>query len=100
MNVDGQPTVGIKISREGHRDVELYFDKSTGLLLKRKQAVLDPASGMEIAQEVIFSNYEDVDGVKHWKKIVAYRGGKKLLEGDVTEIEFLEEIDEAEFAAP
>ncbi len=100
VNVDGQPTVGIKISREGHRNVELYFDKSTGLLLKRKQAVLDAASGMEIAQEVIFSNYEDVDGVKHWKKLVAYRAGKKFLEGTVTEIEFLEKIDEAEFAAP
>ena len=51
IEVDGRPAVGIKVSSEGHRDVELYFDHSTWLLLKRKQTVLDQLD-MEVSQEV------------------------------------------------
>src|SRR5262249_4398512 len=32
--VEGRPTVGVKVSHKGRRDVRLFFDKEKGLLLK------------------------------------------------------------------
>src|SRR5436853_6227629 len=74
--VDGKPAVGVRVKSKGHRDVQLYFDKSSGLLVKRQYKVLDPGSGQEVSQEVVFGDYQDKDGVKHYRKIAAYRDGK------------------------
>jgi len=98
--VDGKPAVGVLVKSKGHRDVKLYFDKSSGLLVKRQHKVLDPTSGKEVSQEVLFSDYQDKDGVKHYRKIVAYRDGKKLFEGKVTELEFFDKLDDKVFARP
>jgi hypothetical protein len=97
--VDSRPTVGVKVASKGHRDVTLYFDAATGLLLKRQQQVLD-GSGKLVGQEVVFSDYQEKDGIKHWHKITLYGEGKKLLEGAVTKLEFVEKFDDREFAKP
>jgi hypothetical protein len=65
IKVDGRPAVGILVNSKGRRDVKLYFDKASGLLVKREHRVLDPASGKEVQQEVIFSDYQEKDGLKH-----------------------------------
>jgi hypothetical protein len=99
VDVDGQPAVGVKITSEGHRDVRLYFDKSTGLLVKREQTILDDM-GKLVPQEVIFTDYQDRDGVKHWMKIRALRDGKQTLEAEVVEIELLDTVDDNVFGKP
>lgn len=97
--VDDRPTVGVKVASKGHRDVTLYFDAATGLLVKRQQQVLDDA-GKLVGQEVVFSDYQEKDGVKHWHKIILYRDGKKIVEAAVTKLEFVEKFDEREFVKP
>src|SRR5437899_8827181 len=84
IKVDGKPTVGVLVKSKGHRDVKLYFDKSSGLLVKRQHNVLDATSGKEVSQEVLLSDFQDKDAVQHYRKIVACRDGKKLFEGTVT----------------
>src|SRR4051794_12104141 len=37
--VDDRPAAGVQVSHKGHRDVKLYFDKQTGLLVKSEQTV-------------------------------------------------------------
>jgi len=49
-------------------------------------------------QEIYFSDYEEKEGLKHCKKIVAFRDGKKALDATVTEIEFFDKLDEKVFA--
>ena len=98
--IDNKPAVGVFVKSKGHRDVKLYFDKSSGLLVKRQHNVLDPVSGKEVSQEVLFSDFQDKDGVKHYRKIAAYRGGKKLFEGKVTELEFFDKLEDKVFARP
>jgi hypothetical protein len=98
--VDGKPAVGVRVKSKGHRDVTLYFDKGTGLLVKRAQAVLDPVSGKEVKQEVVFGDYADKSGVKHYKTITAFRDGKKVIEAKVTAVEFLDKVDPKLFAKP
>jgi hypothetical protein len=100
IKVDGRPAVGIIVKSAGHRDVKLYFDVASGLLVKREHRVLDPSSGAEVRQEVVFGDYQTKDGLKHYKKITAYRDGQKVLEAKVTEIEFFKNLDEKMFARP
>src|SRR5262249_10942104 len=51
VKVSGKPAVGIRVKSKGHREVKLYFDKSTGLLVKREHSVLDQMTGKEVNQE-------------------------------------------------
>lgn len=98
--VNGAPATGVKIASKGHRDVTLYFDKKTNLLVKRAHPILDPATGAETLQVVTFGDHELKDGVMHYRTITAYRDGKPFVEAKVTEIEFLPKIDEKVFAKP
>jgi len=100
IKIDRKPAVGVLVKSTGKRDVKLYFDKASGLLVKREHQVLDPASGKEVRQEVIFSDYQQSDGLKHYKKIVALRDGKKVIDAKVTEMEFFRKLDEKVFAKP
>ncbi len=60
-NVDGSPAVGIKITAKGHPDVRLYFDRSTGVLVKTQQRRVDPATKKEVLREEVLGDYRVVD---------------------------------------
>ena len=45
VKVDGKPAVGVRVSHKGHRDVNLFFNKDTGLLVKSEQTVKDFMAG-------------------------------------------------------
>ena len=100
IEVDGKPALGVLVKSKGHRDVKLYFDKTSELLVKREHRLVDAASGKEVLQEVIFSDYQDKDGLKHYKSVVGLRDGKKVIDARVIEIEFFEKLDAKTFAKP
>jgi hypothetical protein len=97
--VGGRVAVGVLIKSKGHRDVKLWLDKENGLLVKREHRVLDN-TGKEVAQEVVFSDYRETDGVKHYHALTAYRDGTKIIEAKVREIEFFDKLDKKVFARP
>jgi hypothetical protein len=101
VKIDGKPAVGIRVSHKGYRDVNLFFDKDNGLPLKVERVVKDKNSGgKEQTQEEILKGYKEVSGVLHPMKILINRDGQKYVEGEVTEIEFKEKIDDSVFAKP
>ena len=101
VKVDGKPAVGVRVSHKGHRDINLFFDKESGLLVKRESVIKDfMADGKEVTQETLFSNYKEVKGAKFPMKVVLNRDGKKYVESEMTEIEPKEKIDDAVFAKP
>ena len=53
--VGDTPVVGVQVTKEGKRDVNLYFDKKTHLLLKAEYRAIDQFSKQEVNQEKIFS---------------------------------------------
>ncbi len=68
--VGDRAVAGIKVSSEGHKDINLYFDKETGLLAKagRKVKSMD---GEDVDQEAFYSDFKvDSDGIKRAKKQV------------------------------
>jgi len=102
VKVEDKDAVGVRVTREGKRDVNLYFDKGTGLLLKSEFRVKDVKAGnnKEMTQETLYTDYKAFQGTKHATKIVIKRDGKLFVEANMTEYQPLEKIDDGLFARP
>src|SRR5262249_4827388 len=99
--VGDQDVIGIRVSSAGHRDVSLYFDKNTSLLVKAETKAKDPAMGdQEFNQETIYSDFKEVDGLKYPSKMVVKRDGMDFVNGDVIEWAASEKLDDNNFAKP
>ena len=100
MEIEKKPAVGVKVKREGQREVDLYFDKETGLLVKFEHRVKDEGSGQEVTEENFPSNYKEVEGTKQAMKFTVKRDGKLFIEGDISEYQLLEKVEDSVFAKP
>lgn len=100
QQVNGKPALGVKISKEGKRDIDFYFDKQTGLTAKTERRTKDLMTGQEVTEERIVTEYQDSNDRKMAKKVTVNRDGKKLLDVEILEMQLLESIDDSEFAQP
>ena len=100
VNIDDKPSVGIRVSTEGAKDVSLFFDKKTGLLSKLERQAFDAMTGQEIQEERFVKSWVDKDGRKIPHKLLVHRDGKKFLEAEVLEYQVLESVDASEFEMP
>src|SRR5262249_23048421 len=98
--IEKRTALGVKVTRKDHRDIDLYFDKETGLLLKSETRVKDDGSGQEVAQESFYDDYKEVQGTKQAMKFTGKRDGKVFVEAEATEIELAEKLDASVFAKP
>lgn len=99
--VGNREVLGVKVSKKGKRDVSLYMDKETGLLLKTETKVVDQqAGGIEVVQETEFSNYQEADGIPVARKMLIKRDGKLFVDFEMSEYKHLEKLDEAVFNKP
>ena len=98
--VKGKPALGVRVSKEGKKDVTLFFDKVTGLMTKVEMRKRDLMTGQEATEERFITEYQDVAGRKAAKKIELHRDGKALLEAEVIEIQIVEKLDDGEFVQP
>src|SRR5262249_28364388 len=99
ITVAKQPAKGIRIKSKGHRDLDLYFDKSSGLVVKTESRIL-PADKPPIVLEQILSNYRDFDGLKMATKFTKYENGKLTSVEEYVDFTFVDRIDEREFEKP
>jgi hypothetical protein len=97
--VNGKPALGVKASRND-KEVNFYFDKKTGLTAKVERRTKDFMTGQEVTEERIITEYQKVSGRQTPKKVVINRDGKKFLEAEVVESQYLDRIDDSEFAKP
>lgn len=95
--VEDKPAVGVRISAKGKKDVTIFFDKKTNLMVKIEHRTTDPNTGNEINQERIMLEYKEKDGIQIPKKVLVKHDGKKFIEAESTEFTFLEKIDDNEF---
>jgi hypothetical protein len=101
IKVDGKATVGVKVSRKGHEDIKLYFDKETNLLVKVERRVKASEQGYkEVNQETFFKDWKDVDGIKVVQKVVDKRDGKLYVEEEVSDVKYLEKVEPKLFSKP
>jgi hypothetical protein len=100
VQVKGKPAVGVTVSREGYKDVNLFFDKATGLITKVEVRKRDLMSGQEVTEERFITEYQEVAGRKVAKKVEILRDGKEFLEAEMLEVQILEKADDSEFVQP
>jgi hypothetical protein len=99
INIDKRPALGIRVSSKGHRDVDLFFNKETGLLVKSEARIKDD-DGQEVTEETILIDYKDVQGTKQAMRFTVRRDGKLYLECEVTEYRLAERLEDSVFAKP
>ncbi len=99
--VDDKPAVGVKVSREGHPDVKLYFDKENSLLVKSETKVKSAEQGgQEVNQETLYGNYQQVEGAWMAGKLTLLRDGKKFVEGENSDWKPADKLDDKTFSKP
>ncbi len=99
MKLNGRETVGVLVTVGGQRELKLYFDKASALLVKSEHAV-DGPGGKKVKQEAYYGNYRDVDGYRRPGQVVAFRDGTRVMDAELVEVKSFARIDPAEFTRP
>jgi len=100
VKVKDKPAVGLKVSKKGAKEINVYFDKKSGLIVKTESRRRDETSGEEVTEERIITEYQDAAGRKVARKIEILRDGKVFMEAEVTEVKVVEKVDDNEFTKP
>jgi hypothetical protein len=101
VKIESKPAVGLRVEHKGERDVNLFFDKESGLLVKTEMKARDPMAGdKEFNSESYYSDYRKVDGVQTPFKLSLKRDGEKYVESESTEVKREDKVDETTFAKP
>ncbi len=101
VKVKDKPCLGIRVSSKGRRDVSLFIDKESHLVVKADHRVKDFQEGeQEFNQEYFLSDYKEFDGVKEAAKLAMHRDGKPFLDVEVTEYKHLDKLDDSLFQKP
>ncbi len=91
----------MRVERKGYRDVSLFFDKENGLLLKMQTRVKGPLhNGEEFTAETLYSDYEEVDGLMIAHKFTIKYDGKVYNEGEISDVKFIDKLDDKLFDKP
>jgi hypothetical protein len=94
--VNDKPAIGLKVTGPEKKDFKLYFDKESGLPV-RMIATVSGFQGHEVTQEVTYSAYKEMAGIKKATKVVSTRNGDKFQEQEVTEFKLLDKVDPKTF---
>jgi hypothetical protein len=93
---DGRTLAGIH-AVHSQRPVDLYFDKSTGLLQRLKVITLNDQDGEEEIDEILYDDYRDIQGINYPMRVnVAARNYSSTIR--LSSIEFFDKLDDSVFA--
>jgi outer membrane lipoprotein-sorting protein len=100
-DADGKPTVAVKVTRDKKPAMTLYFDKESGLLVKREIIIKDEfQQWKEVLDEAHFSDYKESNGLKHFTKLKIVRDGKTFIETTLSDAKEVEKLDAKLFEKP
>jgi hypothetical protein len=89
----------VRVSSSGRKDVTLYFDAESHVLVMLERPGFD-ANGVKAEQQEIYSDFRSAGGIKYAVKTQALQSGKVTRESEVIEFQPLEKVDSKEFALP
>jgi hypothetical protein len=99
-DVGGHPARGVKVTSEGHAELQLYFDEDSGRLVKLVRIGEDPVSKRRLVQDTYYRDYKDVDGLSQPMTLVIFLDGRKMMDCAITEWACVEKFDDELFAKP
>jgi hypothetical protein len=99
--VGDKEAVGVKVSRKDHRDVNLFFDKKTNMLLKMERQGKDVmGGGADFNQETYYDDYKEIAGTQQPHKLVIKRDNKDFIDAEITEAKPTDKLDDKVFDKP
>lgn len=102
-DVAGKPAVGVRVSSGKRALATLYFDKASGLLVKREAQVrelLAQPNAPEVSEEIFYSDYKEIDGRKVYTKRRWLSGQSEEYEATLSDHKFLKAVDAKLFEKP
>ena len=99
IKVDDKPALGIKAAKKGMPEVDIYFDKASGLPVRGEMRVKE-ADGMEVAYVASFGGYKKVEGRMHFTRLTVKREDAVVLEMERGDIKAKDKVDDVTFAKP
>jgi hypothetical protein len=98
VKIGAKHAVGILVAHKDHKDLNLFFDKDSGLPLKSEARLAIPG-GQETSVAYHFSDYKQFGAIKHFSKITIKTDGKEFVT-ELTDITVQEKLDDNLFAKP
>ena len=98
IKVDGRPATGVRVSRAGHGDAALFFDKQSSRLVKIERQAREV--GLLVNKEYFLSEPREFEGITRATKQVEFVSGKKSTELVVTLFAFPAKMEDNSFAKP
>jgi hypothetical protein len=101
LNINDRPAVGIKATRKGYPEVDVFFDKQTGLPIKCQVQVTERKGGGETtAHEFYFGAARKADGLVHFTKVSLKRADKLTFEVELSDVKTEDAIEASRFGKP
>jgi hypothetical protein len=105
--VKDKPAVGVKVSHKDYREIQLFFDKDTGLLVKSAMRAKTD-QGEDVNQETFYSDYQDVKDPKEKDKklfkvpmkILIQRDGQTYVDSQTLDYSVVDKLDDKLFEKP
>jgi hypothetical protein len=97
--VNNVTCVGLKIEQKDFKELSLHFDKATGLPAKAEMTIREGGGG-DVNYVFLFSEYKEVDGVKHFTKVAVERDQKHVANVEISNIRLHESLNENVFMKP
>jgi hypothetical protein len=96
--VNDRPAAVVQVTRKGHGDVRLYFDKASGLLVKSERRAKE--AGQPFDQEYVYGEHKEFDGVTLPTRQQELRGGKRFAELAEMAYKFPRTVEDSTFGRP
>jgi hypothetical protein len=100
VKVNDKAAIGVRASSKGHREVNLYFDKKTHMLVKSESRPVDFQTKQEVSQEKYYSDYKLENGVQEPRKLIIHQDGKRHITLEIASVTFVERHEDSVFAEP
>jgi hypothetical protein len=98
---DGNQTLaGIKVTKQGQREVRLFFDTKTWFVAKSETKAISEFTMKEVDQTVRFEEYYKKDGEIFFKKIVILQDGKPFITEEMIDPKAHDKLDAKLFQKP
>jgi hypothetical protein len=94
--VEGNPAVGLRVQTQGQKDLILFFDSESGLLVKIEFNVIG-SGGTEVKEEHLFQDYQKKEPLPFARKMIIKQDGQTVESHEIREAKFLEKADDKEF---
>ena len=100
LDIDGKPTVHLRLESEEFGWGEFFIDVQSGLLMGTSKKTHDPVTREDATIATRLGKYTEINGVPVPMVFSTTSNGKKMLAVEITSVEFNDSLPASTFASP